>query len=97
MSKSAVIINKVDFDAKYENMKSKLDRLEVLKTLYSKIEDAMNWDLRKYHPADDEHESSWFTDYEEEGEDHSWAYERMVREMPVYQEVLDAIAALADK
>lgn len=86
------MMNKIDVSERTEEMQKKISRIETLGTIYNYIVEKMQWDLMKYHSSDDEHDSTWFTEYDEEED--PWGYERMTRDMPVYEEVLEAIEKL---
>ena len=81
----------INWEEKYDEVRQQADRISVLGQIYEKVEDTMKWNCMEYHSADDEHESAWFTDYEED----NYHYERAVFEKEVYEEVLAAIEKLA--
>ena len=82
----------MDVTLKKEELRRKLARLDVLETIYNKVVQDMQWNCLQYHQADDEHDSTWFTEYDEEED--SYNYERMKESLPVYEEVLDCIEKL---
>ena len=83
----------MDFDAKYDELKNKAQRVSVLSTIYDSVENKMKWDTMDYHSSDDEHEEAWFTEPDEE----SWNYDEKKVAYDTYKEVLDMIEKLANK
>lgn len=83
----------LDFDAKFEELNKKARRVSVLSAIYESVKNKMEWDAMDYHSADDEHDSTWFTEPDEE----SWNYEDKVIAYETYKEVLEAIEKLASK
>ena len=77
------------FEEKYNELRTKADRVNNLGIIYDKVKDHMKWDALRYHEKDDEHEESWWTDPEEDDYNYPlWC---------VYNEVLEAIEKLANK
>ena len=54
------------FNNKAEELRNKANMIEALGDIYKTIEDKMKWDCMEYHSADEEHEESWFTPYDED-------------------------------
>lgn len=81
----------MNWEEKYNEARNQAERISALGSIYDKLVDSMQWDCMEYHSADEEHESSWFTDYPE---DH-WQYENASAKKAVYEEVLAAIEKLA--
>lgn len=81
----------VNWEEKYNEARKLADKINVLNGIYDKIVDAMHWDCMEYHPSDGEHDTTWFTDYEED----DWKYEDASFKKEIYEEVLAAIEKLA--
>lgn len=80
---------KINVEAKTNELHEQIERIECLGEIYNKLIDQMRWDCMKYHAADEEHEESWFTDYDEEED--SYYYEKSIPRKTAYEEVLTAI------
>lgn len=76
-------MTKLDLEMKKQKLEKELAKLAVYQTLRERLESEIQWRFMEYHPADDEHADSWYTEPEAD----SYKYE----DYQLANDILDAL------
>ena len=78
------------FEKKAQEMMEKAQYIQALGSIYTYLEDKMQWDCMKYNEPDETHSKAWFTEYDDDEMPDDVRYQ-----YKAYKSVLDAIEKLA--
>lgn len=75
------------FESEVKELQKRMDKLGIYERVLEKLEYDLKWDCMIYHNADEEHDSTWYTEPTED----DYSYDKFV----VYKEVISEIEKMA--